>query len=95
LGHIPWFGSFAAAAISIDSKDRLFWEERLGCSEDVGLAEVAGDETPAALGDGGTSRGGGRSSPLRIPEGQSPRGDGGGAAVNPNIKNCEQVLRYR
>jgi hypothetical protein len=57
--------------------------------------EVASDAMPATLGDGGTSRGGGRSSPLRIPEGQSPCGDGGGAAVEPNIKNCEQLLRYR
>jgi hypothetical protein len=73
--------------ISTDARDPLFLEERIGHIDDVELAEVDSDETPAEV------DGGGRTSPLTIPAGQSGFGDGGGAAINPTIKNCERVLR--
>jgi hypothetical protein len=46
LGHIPWRRSFAAAAISTNGRDPLFFEEREGRREDVGLAEERADVGP-------------------------------------------------
>jgi hypothetical protein len=66
LGHIPWRRSFAAAAISTNGGDPLFFEEREGRREDVGLAEERADvgpdvemaATPPSTPPSGIARGG-------------------------------------
>lgn len=81
----------------VASRCTLFLEGKKGRSEDAGLAEVDGDETPAEVGegsDGATSGGGGRT-PSRISAGKSRGGDGGAAAVDRSIRNSEQVLQER
>lgn len=73
----------------LGSKNHLQLQRYLQMIENLrgysGLAEV---------GDRGTSGGGGTTSPLRIPAGQSRCGDGGAAAVDPTIRNTEQVLGF-